>query len=225
MPEQNRAVRPHSKNRHVISSEGSVLHVPLDWELLPPGDAALTRRIKASGPCWIVMETKGRRQISRGIWADANLIETNRLKLLIERASPAYEKKLQANRHRRAKQQAQYESEFRASVLYFLNFENRYQSIAKELATRISDHATPVNSGTVARTQSIPIQERAEAATIAWMRHQTTAYDSLNIPRIKGKRREIRRRLAQQSNRLLRAYRQGDDLDPADCPLQKALSQ
>ena len=223
MPTQNREVRPHSKSRHIVSSEGSVLQVPQGWELLPPGDAALTRRVKTSGPTWAILEKKGRRQISRGIWADANSIKTHRLKLLIERASPSYEKKLQAGRQRRQKQQIQYESDFRTSVLHFLNFNSRYRSIAEELATRISDHATPVNSGTVARTQRIPIQERAEAATIAWMRHQTTAYDNLHIPRVKGERRETRRKLAQQSTRLLNAYRQGKDIAPKDCPLQIAL--
>ena len=31
------------------------------------------------------------------------------------------------------------------------------------------------------------------------MRHQTTGYDSLVIPRMKGKRRDVRRKLAQRS--------------------------
>lgn len=54
-------------------------------------------------------------------------------------------------------------------------------------------HAVPVGSGTVARTQLIPLEQRAEAAVIAWMRHQTTAYDRMSIARIKGERREVRR--------------------------------
>jgi hypothetical protein len=51
----------------------------------------------------------------------------------------------------------------------------------------VTDHATPVGSGTVARTKRIPVEQRAEAAVIAWMRHQTTGYDGMVIPRIKGK--------------------------------------
>ena len=39
-----------------------------------------------------------------------------------------------------------------------------------------------------------------EAAVIVWMRHRTTAYDNMAIPRVKGKRREVRRLLAQQSD-------------------------
>lgn len=89
----------------------------------------------------------------------------------------------------------------------------------------ITDHAVPVGSGTVARTERIPIEQRAEAATIAWMRHQTTGYDHMLIPHVKGQRREIRRMLARRSIQLLSRYRQGQIIDPAMCPLSRALAQ
>jgi hypothetical protein len=90
------------------------------------------------------------------------------------------------------------------------------------MAKAISDHATPVGSGTVARTKRIPVEQRAEAAVIAWMRHQTTGYDSMVIPRVKGKRREVRRMLAARSKELLAKYRAG--LPPAEnCPLMTAV--
>jgi hypothetical protein len=91
------------------------------------------------------------------------------------------------------------------------------------MARAVTDHATPVGSGTVARTQRIPVERRAEAAVIAWMRHQTTAYDSMVIPRVRGKRREIRRQLAQQSQELLQCYRRGEPVGDL-CPLLKALT-
>jgi hypothetical protein len=84
-------------------------------------------------------------------------------------------------------------------------------------------HATPVGSGTVARTQRIPIERRAEAAVIAWMRHQTTAYDSMKIARVKGQRREVRRLLAARSRSVLEAYRQGHAIHDS-CPLKRALA-
>jgi hypothetical protein len=55
------------------------------------------------------------------------------------------------------------------------------------------------------------------------MRHQTTGYDGMVIPRMKGKRREVRRLLAQRSHRLLERYRGGEPI-AEDCPLKKALS-
>lgn len=74
------------------------------------------------------------------------------------------------------------------------------------LAAEVTAHATPVGSGTVARTQRIPIERRAESAVIAWLRHQTTAYDHMQIARVKGKRREVRRMMAGESRRLLAKY-------------------
>jgi hypothetical protein len=76
----------------------------------------------------------------------------------------------------------------------------------------------------VARTRRIPVEQRAGAAVIAWMRHRTTAYDHMTIPRVKGKRREVRRMLAAQSKALLDAYRAGRPVDTARCPLQRAVS-
>ncbi len=191
--------------------------------MLLPGDATLTRRVKAAGPTWTVKQKKGRRIISLGIWADKEHIETNRLKLLIERQDPAYKKRLQAGRERRANQEANYASEFRQEILNFLNFHSRYHELAEKMATLIADHAVPVGSGTVARTKRIPIEKRAEAATIAWMRHQTTAYDHMRIARVKGERREVRRQLATKSKALLNSYRRGLESDASSCPLQKAL--
>ncbi len=90
------------------------------------------------------------------------------------------------------------------------------------MAKLVSLHATPVGSGTVARTSTIPIEERASRAVIAWMRHQTTAYDQMPIARIKGERRRVRRMLAQRSVELLESYRKGEPIK-IDCPLYAAL--
>jgi hypothetical protein len=107
-------------------------------------------------------------------------------------------------------------------VVAFLAFHPSHAGLADRLARAVTDHATPVGSGTVARTTRIPVAKRAEAAVIAWLRHQTTAYDTLAIPRVKGKRREIRRLLAARSKELLDRYRKGEPVREG-CPLQKAL--
>ena len=87
----------------------------------------------------------------------------------------------------------------------------------------MTDTAVPVGSGTVARTERIPLAARAEAAVIAWMRHQTTAYDHMHIARIRGERRNVRRELAAGSRKLLDRYRNGEPVDPESCPLTQAL--
>ncbi len=223
MPTETREVRPFSTPRRVLGADGRVLTVPDDWALLPPGDAALSRRIKADGPSWTVIELKGNKRFSRGIWAPAARIEALRAELLVERMDPAYTRKLEAGRARRAVEQAEYVEDFRGAVLAFLAFHAVYREVAERMATLITTHATPVGSGTVARTERIPIEERVEAATIAWMRHQTTGYDNMVIPRVKGQRREVRRMLAQRSVQLLARYRRGEPVAPATCPLWRAV--
>lgn len=207
----------------VKAADGTIYTIPVGWALLPPGDAGLTRRVKAAGEYWSVQEKKGRRTFSQGIWAPGESIERLREELEAERATPAYAKKQAAAAERREKLQAEYVEDFHESVLTFLAFHPAHGELAQQLAQAITAHATPVGSGTVARTKRIPVEQRAEAAVIAWMRHQTTAYDSMNIPRVKGKRREVRRMLAQRSKELLNHYR-NQSTTPASCPLLQALS-
>jgi hypothetical protein len=207
----------------VRAADGQILTVPEGWILLPPGDAALTRRVKEAGQHWIVQEKKGRKVFSRGVWAPAAIIGRIRADLEIERSTEGYAKKKEANARRRGKAQAEYVEDFHGAVLSFLAFHPTHADLADRLARNVTDHATPVGSGTVARTKRIPIERRAEAAVIAWLRHHTTAYDTMTIPRVKGKRREIRRLLARRSHELLACYRHGEPI-PKGCPLKAALA-
>lgn len=199
------------------------MKVPQGWALLPPGDAALTRRVKADGPSWTVQEKKGRRMFSRGVWAPADRIEVLRAELEAERSTESYAKRRQADANRRDRKQAEYVEDFRGAVLAFLDFALNHFDVAERLADAVTKHATPVGSGTVARTQRIPVEKRAESAVIAWMRHGTTGYETMKIARIKGNRSSVRRMLAEQSRSLLEGYRAGSEVDPEQCPLQRAL--
>ncbi|WP_437228230.1 DUF2293 domain-containing protein [Planctomicrobium sp. SH661] len=225
MSDQNRIVSPGPNENSVRLPDGQLLAVPVGWVVLPPGDAALTRRVKAAGPTWAMQKKKGRKTFSLGIWAPADRIASIRSDLEIERAAPSYAKRQAANSVRREKKQTLYVEDFRGAVLTFLNFAPSYQALAERLASAVTELATPVGSGTVARTERIPIEQRAESAVIAWLRHQTTGYDHMPIARVKGKRREIRRELAMHSRRLLEKYRRGEPIDAENCPLQRALSR
>ncbi|MBA2113989.1 DUF2293 domain-containing protein [Bremerella alba] len=216
------AYAPGPRDRTVRDAQGNVLSVPADWSLLPPGDAGLTRRVKAAGQFWVVQEKKGRRMFSRGVWAPTATIGKIRKDLDTERSTDAYAKKQKAAATRREKVQTEYVEDFFGSVVAFLNFHPDYADLANHLAKAVTKHSTPVGSGTVARTQRIPIERRAESAVIAWMRHQTTAYDTMKIARVKGKRREVRRMLAQRSKEVLQQYRSGREI-PRNCPLRAAL--
>lgn len=207
----------------VRAADGQVLPVPPGWQLLPPGDAALTRRVKAAGDHWVVQERRGRKIFSQGVWASAETIERIRVELAGERATEGYAKRQLADAKRRDQAQAAYIEAFTSAVLAFLNFHPSHAELAQRLARVVADHATPVGSGTVARTKRIPVEQRAEAAVIAWMRHRTTAYDTMQVPRVKGQRREVRRMLARRSHELLQRYRRGEHA-VGECPLLRALS-
>lgn len=206
----------------VRAADGTLLTAPGDWILVPPGDAGLTRRVKAAGEHWVVQEKKGRRVFSRGVWAPAATVARIQAALEAERSTEGYARRKQSDARRRDMVQAEYVDDFLGAVLAFLAFDPEHAELADRLARAVAEHATPVGSGTVARTKRIPVEQRAEAAVIAWMRHQTTAYDAMPIPRVQGKRREVRRQLAQHSKQLLARYRRQDPI-PGDCPLKKAL--
>lgn len=204
--------------------DGRLLSPPAGWACLPPGDAGLTRRVKAAGPSWSVVEKRGRKAFSQGLWAPSANIDAARAALLVERASPAYAKKRAADTQRREREQTAYVETFEQQVLAFLRFAPSYQPLARDLAAKVTAHATPVGSGTVARTERISVERRAEAAVIAWMRHQTTAYDQLSIARVKGARRQVRRDLAEVSRAILDLHRKDAVHTAQSCPLCTALT-
>jgi hypothetical protein len=224
MPLQTRIVAPGPDEGTVRTANGQILRAPEGWVLLPPGDATLTRRVKVGGPTWTVQNKVGRKTFSLGVFAPANRIQSIRAELESERSTELYAKRRAAQVARRERKQTDYVEDFRSAVLAFLDFAARYADLAERLADAVTLHCTPVGSGTVARTERIPIERRAESAVIAWLRHQTTTYDDLKIPRVRGKRRQVRRQLAEQSRRLLETYRAGRDVAAAQCPLRRALA-
>jgi len=215
-------VQQNSKGE-LIGPEGKVLTVSEGWSFLAAGDAGITRKVTAKGKYWRVEYRKGRRTFSSGIWAPTSTIIQAQHEVQQVRTTDEYRKKLNYAAERREKHQAAYETEFCKTVEDFLAFHPVHKNLEKKLAMAVTALAIPVGSGTVARTQMIPVEERAARAVIAWMRHQTTAYDNLQIARVKGERRAVRRLLAQQSVDLLANYREGKPA-PTDCPLQKALN-
>jgi hypothetical protein len=170
-----------------------------------------------------MQEKRGNKVFSRGVWAPESTVELHRRELLAERASPAYTRKLEAGREKRAAEQESYAKDFHSALVRFLAFAPCHQRLSQELADAVTAQSIAVGSGPVARTERIPIERRAEAAVIAWLRHATTEYDDMKIPRVKGARREMRRMLADRSRLLLEQYRSGKATSDKNCPLSKAL--
>ena len=206
----------------LINEYGQQVSPPTNWAFQPAGDAGITRKITSKGKYWRVQVKKGKRTISMGVWAPAETIKQARQEVMTIRKTDAYKKKQQTALALRNKKQYAYEIEFCNAVKAFLNFHPLHKAIELKIARAVTTHTIPIGSGTVARTSLIPLEERAARAVIAWMRHNTTAYDKLQIKRIKGERRKVRRMLAEHSVALLSKYRKGLPAD-SNCPLQKAL--
>ena len=221
MDEQSRIVTLAANGR-LLDENGHPVTPPEGWAFLPAGDAGVTRKVSSAGVFWRVQVKMGRRIISKGLWAPKNTIELAVLQMQSTRQTELYQKKVEAAKRRREKIQTEYVDDFCNQVERFLNFHPIYKDMGAKMAKLVSLHATPVGSGTVARTATISIEERASRAVIAWMRHQTTAYDQMPIARVKGERRRVRRMLAQRSVELLESYRKGEPIK-IDCPLQAAL--
>ncbi|MBQ4329694.1 MAG: DUF2293 domain-containing protein [Lentisphaeria bacterium] len=201
---------------------GKSVTVPDNWIFVPSGDPGLTRRLKHTTLCWQVVHKRKNRIEAIGLWCDGSVVEKVKADLEEERNNPVYLRKLEQARLARIAKQDAYVVEFRQAVVDFLNFAPVYEELAWDLADAVTDLSIPVGSGTVARTERIPLAQRAEAAVIAWMRHQTTAYDHMHIARVKGERRAVRRELAERSRALLEIYRAGGE-PPENCPLKAAL--
>src|SRR4051812_37727809 len=77
----------------VRTRDGRILAIPDGWVHLPPGDAALTRRVKSAGVHWLIQETRGRKVFSRGLYAPAAIIARIRAELDAERSTPAHAKR------------------------------------------------------------------------------------------------------------------------------------
>ena len=222
-PKEEFKVWPVGKKHY--RHENDILELPENWEFVPSGDALLTRRLKATGEYWLVLQKYKNKISSCGLCVPKTSLAEIKTRITEERADPKYQKKLESGREYRAKKEAEYSEDFEQAIVDFLHFAPKWHKLAQKLAHLVAAHATPVGSGTVARTKRIPIEQRAEAALIAWMRHQTTSYDNMYIGRAKGDRREVRQMLANQSRKILEQYRSGADFDYEHDPLYLAIER
>lgn len=225
MPTQTRTFLITQADKNLKDKSGNVFVVPKGWENLPAGDASITRKLKSLGPTWAVQEKKGRKMFSHGVWAAKENIEEAISLVKAIRSDPKHQKKLAQAKVRREEKEDVFGVDFQQAIIAFLNFDKKYQTLANDLSFLVKEHAVPVGSGTVARSASVSLNDKASLAVMAWMRHQTSNYDSTPVPRIKGARRELRKEIARQSERILAKYRNGEDADLTLCPLNRALKK
>lgn len=154
------------------------LEIPEDWELLPSGDAFLTRRVKAAGVFWLAWKPRSSSRRHRrliGVWAPTTVIEAARTE-----AEKTAEKRQRARKHgaaSRSRAADRDRQELEAAIVEFLAFSDDHNRLAREIAEGAAARAGVVGSGRVGRTRTIALEDRAALAARAYIRHNLTSYE------------------------------------------------
>ena len=168
----------YDNGRGLWNPDHGELEAPARWEFLPAGDAFLTRRVKAGGAYWVAYRPRGRSRPHRrllGLWAPVDTIAAAR-----EAAAATAERRARSRESGavyRARAEGTYVEQLHAAVIAFLGFAPRHHALAEEIATEAAARAGEVGSGRVGRTRTITLEERAELAARACIRHRYTDYE------------------------------------------------
>ncbi|MBE7463005.1 MAG: DUF2293 domain-containing protein [Planctomycetes bacterium] len=157
--------------------DNAELRIPPDWEFLPSGSPFLTRKSKELGPHWILLKLNSRMKVyqAKGLYApQANIQKAKELAAATE--SKRVKQRAEGAKGRLRKE-TKYQAEFKEEVLRYLSFAPQYLPLAEKIANDVAAHACRVGAGTVARTQTLDLAQKAELATIAHIRHHFTNYE------------------------------------------------
>jgi hypothetical protein len=167
-----------SRDGGVWHPEHGALREPEGWELLPSGDAFVTRRVKAAGvyrTLWRPRDRKhGHRQLL-GILAPASVIAQAQ-EQAAETADVRARRRVAGAAYRVRKEEA-YRQELADAIVKFLDFAPAYAGLAPSIATGAAERAGEVGSGRVGRTRTLTLDERGALAARALIRHRYTDYE------------------------------------------------
>jgi hypothetical protein len=158
--------------------EHGEVSVPDDWDLLPAGDAFVTRRVKAAGRYWLAYRPRGRNRPHRrliGVWAPAATIEA--AFVAAEATAERRARQRVQGEASRNRKEAQYREEFAEAIIRYLDFVPHHRPLAEQIAEETAAHAALVGSGRVGRTRTLSLDERAALAARAHIRHRHTNYE------------------------------------------------
>lgn len=188
------------------------LDTPAGWESQAPGDAFITREIKRLGPYWVALKARKGYTETLGLLAPAaNIQEANRL---AQETQARREATRARSREQRARQEGAYRQVFTEAVLHYLDFNPRYQALARKIAEKVAKQATEVGSGRVGRTEKLTLERKAELAARAYLRHRYTGYeDRMSAEDLAGldeeARRDVRADAHGEVDEFLWEHRQG----------------
>ena len=152
--------------------------LPEGWELLPSGDAFVTRQVKAAGRYWNAWLPRSRSRRHRrriGVFAPTDAIKA--AQAAAEQTAAKRAKARKQGDASRARAEERYRSELEAAIVAYLGFSDEHSKLAAEIAGEASRRAAVVGSGRVGRTKTISLERRAELAARAYIRHELTNYE------------------------------------------------
>jgi len=167
-----------SRDAHWNPEHGD-LEIPSGWELLPTGDAFVTRTVKAAGSYWMAwLPRTGRRAHRRlvGLWAPESVIAAARERAAETEAVRAVRR--EASSRQRARSEERYRGELSSAVLAYLSFAPPHMALAETIADEATGQSAEVGSGRVGRTRLLTVEERAALAARAYIRHRLTDYEA-----------------------------------------------
>jgi hypothetical protein len=160
------------------------VEVPHGWEFLPCGDAYVTRQVK-QGPHWVLKGRFNRRggyTPVLGAYAPTEAIAAARVRAqqTEEQRAPIRER----SRTRRDQAEERYRAEFAEACLRFLDFAPEHQELACSIARRATEQACEKHSGRVGRTSRLELDQKAELAVRACIRHAHTDYEEYLVGKL-----------------------------------------
>ena len=151
------------------------IEVPKGWDILPPGDAFVTRHVKLGGPHWVAKKLAKGYTTTLGIWTPKENIAAAQKRA--EETMAQRESKRVISRAQREKQEAKYRQQFVETAYRYLAFAPKHKKLAQDIAGGAAESATEVGSKRVGRTRKLPLEEKVELAVRAYIRHNYTDYE------------------------------------------------
>lgn len=154
------------------------ISIPDEWEFLPSGDAFVTRTVTATGVYWVAWRPRGKGRNHRrrlGLWAPSEAIA--RARAAAEETAAKRASARDRGERQRTRAEDRYREELAAAIVDYLAFRPAHQELADRIGKDAAERAATVSSGRVGRTRALPVEERADLAARAWIRHRFTDYE------------------------------------------------
>ncbi|MDE1821901.1 MAG: DUF2293 domain-containing protein [Euryarchaeota archaeon] len=166
----------HSREREGYwNPEYGEVELPEGWVFLPSGDAFVTRQAK-KGPHWVLLKRRKGYTATLGVFCPEESVQQAEAKAAETEGSRAARREV--GKRTRARAEERYRAELEQEILAFLEFAPEHALLAREIAKGAAARATPVGSGRVGRTRTLPLSKRAEFAARAYIRHKHTNYEA-----------------------------------------------